>query len=71
MELTALEVCNKLIEEIKWQVDEIKNAWANGKYTGAEAYETTQLNAQAIGQIQTLENILEYIELLKKGEVNE
>jgi len=36
----------------------IKSDWAAGMYTGPSADQTAQLNAQAIGQIQALENLL-------------
>jgi hypothetical protein len=34
------------------KIEEIKDNWANGLYTGESTEETAQLNAEAVGKIQ-------------------
>lgn len=38
---------------------EFKNQWANGTYTSPETHGTLQLNAEAIGKVRLLTDLLE------------
>ena len=52
----------KLKRQLQQDVQDIKDAWANGNYTGESAEATLQLNAEAIGKVSTCESIIEFIE---------
>lgn len=43
-------------------------AWANGQYTVAEGDGTVQLNAKALGQVQGLQHVIDYIDSIKENE---
>lgn len=42
----------------KWEAD-LKEAWANGEFTGDSFDKTIQLNSQAIGQLHVLKRLRE------------
>jgi hypothetical protein len=46
-------------------VSEIQKEWANGTYTGGDAFVTVQLNAEAIGRVRLAAQLaeLEYFDI--------
>lgn len=55
------EYTQELIKECKASLDQLVEAWKAGTFTHPTAEGTAQLNSKALGQIQSLESILEYI----------
>lgn len=51
-----------LLETLKGDYMGIHEAWADGFFTGESADETSQKNAKALGQIQAIEAMIEWIE---------
>jgi len=50
------------------KIEEIKDNWANGLYTGNGAEETAQLNAEAIGEIQGIGEAIVLLEEMTEVE---
>lgn len=40
------------------QMEDLKDAWANGEFTGSTTEETIQKNSEALGKIQQIAEIL-------------
>jgi hypothetical protein len=57
-------VTQYLLEEIDLTVSEIKDVWAEGGYTGDSTDETSQLNSRALGNVQALLNLRDFIDSL-------
>jgi len=55
------EKTQALRTEINEKINELKNRWASGEFTGASFDETCQLNAKHIGFLMALEEVLDYI----------
>lgn len=58
-----------LIKELKSVITQAKDGWVSGQFTASSFEETIQLNAKAIGIVQSVEDVLALIEEIKaKGE---
>jgi hypothetical protein len=44
---------------LRQQVQQTQTQWASGNFTAESAHATVQLNAQAIGRVQTLQELLD------------
>lgn len=55
------DITKDLIKEIKDVITTLKDEWSSGAFTAESAEGTVQRNAQALGQVQALENTLDYI----------
>lgn len=54
-------------EQIREDLQDMKDCWARGGYTTANSDELLQANAQAIGAAQTLQSMLDKIEELRRA----
>lgn len=55
------DISKDLIKVIKDDIELLKDQWAKGAFTGETQDATAQKNAKAIGQVETLEVLLELI----------
>lgn len=51
----------ELLDSLRTNMEVIREGWASGSFTGSQSSETLQLNAQAIGQHNALNDIVNYI----------
>jgi len=58
------EDTGKLKKYLKEYIEEVKDMWASGQFTGESSDSTVQLNAKAIGTVHFAETLLE--ELVEK-----
>lgn len=56
--------CTKaLLKYLECDLLRFIDQWVNGAFTGENADSTAQLNAKALGSIQTLDNILDWVKV--------
>jgi len=55
------DITADLIKTLKEDIVTLKDRWSAGAFTGASFDETAQLNSKALGLVEALENILDYI----------
>ena len=60
-EWRSLDATQEFMTKLELDLDEIKNQWSCGVFTSENEHQTIQLNSRAIGKIQALEDILEWI----------
>ena len=48
------------------RIEDIKDGWANGDYTGSTTEETIQLNSEAIGRVQEIAEFLVTLDEMKE-----
>lgn len=58
-------VFNKILPEM---MEELKDSWANGEFTGNTTEETIQRNSEALGKVQQLGEILITLEEMSKDD---
>lgn len=51
--------------DIEASIEELKEAWASGSFTGPSMDETAQLNAKTLGMVQALQDIIDQIHSLE------
>lgn len=64
-------VTRYLLEEINDTVNEIQDIWVEGGYTGDNEFDTIQLNSRALGNVQALLNLKDFIESLAEEVTND
>lgn len=58
-------VTKALLSMVREDLNDIKDAWVEGVYTGEDANQTIQLNSQALGKAEALSYLETYIELMQ------
>jgi len=59
------------LNQLRNRLNECMDNWANNLYTGNTPEETLQMNAKALGEVQTLADIISTLEEMTKDEPDE
>lgn len=68
LEWLGHDLTRDLIKTLSEDIDLMKDRWVAGSFTGASFDETAQLNAKALGIVESLERVLEYITSVEESE---